>query len=254
MKNSTQLSPEESTKDTQEKFCKFIFKMDWTKNDSKEFQKLFKDIIELGNYWHVPYQLITKNIYNMDISNRNRIKNSIIERFNDIDEEHEKILEDTLRHVELAIIQKEYIDKNMLSANSELKEINNELEEIQDTKSKIYTDFITILGIFTAITFAIFGGLQLIGNALGNLTGDITLSKVGSILIIASVILLSTYLILMALIVGLSKLLSGDKNNRYKFTGKITAWIVVAIIVLFMIGCSFVVLKKVLILIDKSLL
>lgn len=240
MKSSKQLSPEESTKDTQQKFCKFIFKIDWTKDDSKEFQKLFKDIIELGSYWHVPYQLITKNIYNMDIHNRDRIKNSIIERFNDIDEEHEKIQEDTLRHVELAIIQKEYIDENMLSANSELKEINNELEEIQDTKSKIYTDFITILGIFTAITFAIFGGLQLIGNCLGNLTGKITLSKIGGILIIASVILLSVYLILIALMIGLSKLLSRSEDKRYKFTGKVTACIIGAIIGLFIIGCLFV--------------
>ena len=140
----------------------------------------------------------------------------------------------------MAITQKVYIDKNVEIANSKLEEINHEIEEIQDTKSKIYTDFITILGIFTAITFAIFGGLQLIGNCLGNLTGKITLSKIGGILIITSVILLSVYLILIALMIGLSKLLSRSEDRRYKFTGKVTACIIGTIIGLFLIGCLFV--------------
>lgn len=239
MKNEEQ-EREQFVKDTQETFCYLIFKEKWAEEDGNKLQAVFKDIITLGNFWHVPYERITNHIYNMNVvPDRKRIEDSITLRLDEI-EGANNLKEATLRHIELAITQREYIDKNIETANKALKEINNEFKEIQDTKSKIYTDFITILGIFTAITFAIFGGLQLIGNALGNLTGGVTLSKVGSIIIIASVVLLSTYLILMALIVGLSKLLSGNKDKRYIFTGKITVCIVLAIIVLFLIGCSLI--------------
>lgn len=239
MKNEEQ-EREQFVKDTQEEFCYLIFKEKWAEEDGNKLQAVFKDIITLGNFWHVPYERITNHIYNMNVvPDRKRIEDSITLRLDEI-EGANNLKEATLRHIELAITQREYIDKNIETANKALKEINNEFKEIQDTKSKIYTDFITILGIFTAITFAIFGGLQLIGNALGNLTGGVTLSKVGSIIIIASVVLLSTYLILMALIVGLSKLLSGNKDKRYIFTGKITVCIVLAIIVLFLIGCSLI--------------
>lgn len=233
---------QEQLKETQQKYCELIFKENWDKKeDTEQLKNVFNDIKALASYWHIPYQIITKNIYSMDASlNYQKIRNSITERFDNAGEISSSLKEDTLRHVELAIIQKEYIDKNMLSANSELKEINNELEEIQDTKSKIYTDFITILGIFTAITFAIFGGLQLIGNCLSNLKGKITLFKIGGILIVSSVILLSVYLILMALMVGLSKLISRSEEKRYKFTVKVTTYIICTIIGLFIIGCVFV--------------
>ena len=246
MKNEEQ-EREQFIKDTQEKFCNLIFKENWVKEDRNELQTIFKDIITLGDYWHVPYERITNYIYSMNVvPDRKRIENSITLRLDEIEGTND-LKEATLRHVELAITQKEYIDKNIEAANktlkkinNEFKEIDNELKKIQDTKSKIYTDFITILGIFTAITFAIFGGLQLIGNCLGNLTGKITLSKIGGILIIASVILLSVYLILIALMIGLSKLLSRNEDKRYKFTGKVTACIIGTIIGLFLIGCLFV--------------
>lgn len=192
--------------------------------------------------WHVPYEIITEKIYKTEFNSN--IVNDVEQKlksypFKD-NEFANKITGDILRNVKLAITQKEYINKNIKATNEKLKEIDNELKEVQDVKSKIYTDFITILGIFTAITFAIFGGLQLIGNTLSNLSSSITRYKIGGTLIIASVILLATYLILMALVVSLSKLLSRDKDKRYKFTAKITICIVLAIIGLFLIGCLFI--------------
>ena len=226
---------DQQVKEVQEKYCELIFKEEWDSElDERELERVFKNINTLDHRWHIPYQLITQKIYDMNVSHDGyeRLKNSIIDRFNNTDNVPQNLKEDTLRHIELAITQKDYINKNIKIASVEL-------DEIQDTKSKIYTDFITILGIFTAITFAIFGGLQLIGNSLGNLKGSVTIKNVGGILIIAAVILLSVYLILMALIVGLSKLLSRNKNERYKFTGVITACIISSIIGLFLTGCLF---------------
>lgn len=216
----------------------------------KDFQVLDQMIIVAHNQsnWHVPYEIITEKIYTTEFKPTINIVNDVEQKlksypFQD-NEFANKIADDILRHIKLAIVQKEYIDKNIKTAQDAKEKISNELESIQDTKSKIYTDFITILGIFTAITFAIFGGLQLIGNTLGGLSRSMSFSKIGGVLIIASVILLTTYLILMTLVVSLSKLLSKHENKRYKFTAKITIWIVFTIIGLFAIGCLFLLFNK----------
>lgn len=224
----------------------------------KKFENILNVAEKLnGNHkWHVPYDVLTQEIYKKPKSELDRLYFIAMENFSSLNPSEfiEQIKNDTLRNIRLAVCQKKYIAENIKNANEKLEEINDKaqrvsnefktiksgLEKIKDLRSKIYTDFITILGIFTAITFAIFGGLQLIGNCLGNLTGKITLSKIGGILMIASVILLSVYLILVALMIGLSKLLSRSGDKRYKFTGKVTACIVGTIIGLFALGYSFV--------------
>ena len=225
-------------------FINIILKEGSLQDDEFKLLEQMMYVASQKRNWHVPYEIITEKIYKSNFDSN--IIESVEQKlrsyeFKNVNKEFvEKVTKDILRNVELAITQKVYIDKNVEIANSKLEEINHEFEEIQDTKSKIYTDFITILGIFTAITFAIFGGLQLIGTSLGNLKGFVTIKNVGGILIIASVILLSVYLILMALVVGLSKLLSRNKNERYKFTGKVTVCIIGTIVGLFLIGCLFV--------------
>ena len=225
-------------------FINIILKEGSLQDDEFKLLEQMMYVASQKRNWHVPYEIITEKIYKSNFDSN--IIESVEQKlrsyeFKNVNKEFvEKVTKDILRNVELAITQKVYIDKNVEIANSKLEEINHEFEEIQDTNSKIYSDFITFFGIFTALSFAIFGGLQLIGNSLGNLKGFVTIKNVGGILIIASVILLSVYLILMALVVGLSKLLSRNKNERYKFTGKVTVCIIGTIVGLFLIGCLFV--------------
>ena len=68
------------------------------------------------------------------------------------------------------------------------KIIEDQQHSFQKTTGKInsiYSEFITILGIFTAITFAIFGGMNLLTNLFKN-TGS-TASSLGYTLIIAAI-------------------------------------------------------------------
>lgn len=222
--------------EVQKDYCELIFKKDWDPpSDERNLKTVIQNINTLsqGNFWSVPYQLITQKIYESnDLSEYEVIKNSITERLSMADEVPEELLGKTLRHIQLAMVQKKYINKN-------IKLANDELEEIQDTKSKIYTDFITILGIFTAITFATFGGLQLIGDVLKGVAGSVNATEIGGVLIVSAVILLATYLILIALMVGLSKLISGSNEKRYKFTGIVTFCIILVIVILFTVGCVF---------------
>jgi hypothetical protein len=105
--------------------------------------------------------------------------------------------------------QREELEKlrsNISSSTQELKSIKN---DIKNLTNKLTMDFVTILGIFTSITFATFGGLQLLGNVFGKITNT-SRNTVGSEIMLGAVFLFGTYLILIALLTGLSKLIGRD--------------------------------------------
>ena len=110
------------------------------------------------------------------------------------------------------------------------------MAEINNLKSKIYTDFITILGIFTAITFAAFGGIQLLGNLFNNITSRNThqLPFLGDVLILSSIFGLVMYGLIITLFVGINK--TTGIERKYKFTSSITKWIIAVLAFLFFIG------------------
>ncbi|MCT6812056.1 MAG: hypothetical protein M3029_02790, partial [Lactobacillus helsingborgensis] len=54
------------------------------------------------------------------------------------------------------------VENNSIAAKNNIK--NNIIEAENNIKKELYPEFIAILGIFTAITFAIFGGMNLLSN------------------------------------------------------------------------------------------
>ncbi len=82
---------------------------------------------------------------------------------------------------EIAQVSKEKLDKldlKISESNAALETYNEKLiDSINDTKneqSKIYIQFVTILGIFTAIVFSMFGGLKLLEFTLSSIQGIAT--------------------------------------------------------------------------------
>ena len=82
----------------------------------------------------------------------------------------------------------------------------------------IYPQFITILGIFTAITFAIFGGMNLLSNLFQNIKS--THASLGQALILVAVFNLCLWGIIELLFNWISKITNAkNKNiNKYKLT------------------------------------
>src|SRR5699024_3110443 len=90
---------------------------------------------------------------------------------------------------EVYIYQKWYIDKNLEDLNdrytTQIKRLN-ELQksivftekELGDIKKNTYTDFVAILGIFSALVFGLFGGLQAIGSVADLLTEKISIGYI----------------------------------------------------------------------------
>ena len=196
-------------------FYEFLFS-----NDTKELKEdddvyIYLDIIKKSNKkYHSPYEIITKMVFdskNQIDSNSVREKIDLLKADNNV---VNQFLDDTCRHIMLSIEQKAYIDNMVKETKRNLDDSTAQLESISKIKDKIYSDYIGILGIFTAITFATFGGLQLLGNVFGKIK-DADSTSVGSELMLGSVFLFGTYMILLALLTGISKLMGKNYNTSF---------------------------------------
>ena len=100
------------------------------------------------------------------------------------------------------------VENNSINAKSNITKAENNI------KKELYPEFITILGIFTAITFAIFGGMNLLSNLFQNMRS--THASLGQALILASVFGFTLWGLIEILFIWISKinLTKVDKDNR----------------------------------------
>lgn len=211
---------------------------------------------EINKKYMLPYNMLNELVFNYGVEH--------IREFNlwdskaDIRDEHENDLKQRIiRQVKLSISQYTAIylvskEANDISnrAKKTAEKANSIADDAKKVKDKIYTDFITILGIFTAITFATFGGLQLIGNVFGNIK-KFDLYSIGLDMMLGSILMFGIYIILMALIIGISKL--KNKNDEYKINKEITSWILKAFLFIFSIGVILIIIRHVQPLITKKI-
>lgn len=96
------------------------------------------------------------------------------------------------------------LTEELLETKKELDENFNKITtDIDNHKSSTYTQFVTILGIFTAITFGVFGGMEILGNVMSNIV-EVRIAK---LLIFSSLIIGSILTILYILLTGISNII-----------------------------------------------
>jgi hypothetical protein len=106
------------------------------------------------------------------------------------------------------------------SISSEIDKIENQskrIEEMEQKSKKLTVDFVTILGIFSSIIFAAFGGLEILKNILGGIEKVPT----GKLMVFSSLAISAIIMLLFILLNGISKLTSlnlssckcGDKQD-----------------------------------------
>lgn len=62
------------------------------------------------------------------------------------------------------------LEETNAKLNKNYDSVKRDINELKEEKNNIYTQFVTILGIFSAIIFASFGGLEILKNILGNIS------------------------------------------------------------------------------------
>lgn len=217
------------------KFCELLFKEgNLDETETNRLNNIVSKAVHLSR-WHVPYEIITEYIYSLDENRIDDIVKSVNEKLETVtagsessDEEiFKKVLpirSDTIRHIHLAIVQKQYID-------DQLNEAREGLNQIKDMKDSVYSDFIAILGIFTAISFTIVGGINMIGDVLGKIK-SFRMTDIGGVVMIEAIYLVGIYIILLALLIGISKL----KGNEYSISKHFSLGIFLGIYTVFVLG------------------
>lgn len=203
---------------------------------------------EQVNVYFMPYSEITRIVFKYQTDGLDMFEQKLRDRIKtdlkDLGEGEEinnkyLVMLKCLEHLKLAITQYNNLyaaqerklkkaDKDLKKADKDLKDVkaninniagqaeslNSDYKNLVNKNEKMTVDFVTILGIFTSITFATFGGLQLLGNVFGNIK-SVDSASVGSELMLGSVFLFGTYMILIALLTGLSRLMGREYRTSF---------------------------------------
>lgn len=137
-------------------------------------------------------------------------------------------------------------DKNANLLEQADETLENVKVELDSHKSQIYTQFVTILGIFTTIIFTAFGGLEMLRNILGNID-DADTEK---LLVFSSLTLSGIIILLFILLSGISKLTrlnlrscgcnSKDTKCEHNFAQKYPAFVLAQLVlfIIFLLGLT----------------
>lgn len=120
------------------------------------------------------------------------------------------------RHIRLSCYQREYINSTAQSANDAAEKAVKNSKKAQKKVKSIYSEFVGILGIFTAMSFAMMGSVEILGNLFSDLK-DLSSASLGYAFIVGGVYLIVIYLIILMLFIGIKKLFA---DQEYKLDRK----------------------------------
>jgi len=150
-------------------FVKTVFSLQTYDDNNIE---VIKTMIDQYTIEGVPYPEIADYVFKEQTYNLSDLENLIIdsEKFND---EYGEFMEKFLRHAKLAETQMNYIEKAIRNSEKEVNAIQNKYDELQtkytrliEQASSIYSEFISILGIFSALIFGLFGGFDTLTSSI----------------------------------------------------------------------------------------
>lgn len=139
----------------------------------------------------------------------------------------------------------------MASRISKLQNKVNEFESMFDKqiihieneiRKNVYSEFITILGIFTAITFAIFGGMNLLSALFKNIGS--TPASLGQTLILAAVFGLIMWGITVLFFYWINTIKTNHDKKFYRQWGFWLNVLFIVLVILLLIAGIFLFLQK----------
>ncbi|USS88228.1 hypothetical protein M3M39_01760 [Fructilactobacillus hinvesii] len=218
-----------------ESFCNLLFSNEaLNEKETKTFTNILKTMND--DNIHVPYEMITQRVFECDENQLDVVIKTANESLTVVEnDENKNIIDSTRRHLELSKIQDRFINEKTKKADEKLNEINENSEKLSEIKNSIYSDLISVLGVFTAISFAAFGGITAVSNMFHGL--DNNKSHVGFLLICASISFLLIYGVSVTLFVGINKLIKSEESEKpYRFSGLFTCMLIFIPILILIFG------------------
>lgn len=211
--------------------------------DGEKNEKLESFLYDLSKREHIckNYSAISKVIYSLSPKNLEKLEifcgiksNDSISSFNfegyldsmKLNEKDKDNLQHFERHIVLSCLQRQYIDDIT-------EDVSTEVDNAKSRVTRIYSEFVGILGVFTALSFALMGSVQVFSNILNNINNP-TIGNIGYVLIVGGIYLILIYLVIMTLFIGMGKVF--NKDSKYQFDKCFTGCIISVSGVLIMFG------------------
>ena len=213
---------------------------------TKELIKFSKDFGSDGSYCR-SYGVISNKIYGLTTEDLNKVKvfigadpkikeplSDVVFQDSALDDTEKSNLAKFQRHVKLSCFQKEYIDRlasdaknsaesaekmaksvenRAKKAEEQMQSANKQAKKAKKKVTSIYSEFIAILGIFTALSFALNGSFQILGTLFKDIKHPTT-GSIGYALVIGGIYLLLVYGVILILFIGMSKVVDEEAHYR----------------------------------------
>ncbi|EGO5065397.1 hypothetical protein GUJ44_13075 [Enterococcus faecalis] len=185
--------------------------------DPHKFENLKTLIFRFGsqNGENMPYPQITEYIYVHEEYNIESLKELIDYVSNSEDcEEITQFFSKFIKQAELAITQKQHFENQIKNANEKLanieKTVKSANKEFNDIRKNVYTDFISILGIFSALLFGLFVGFDAFKSIIEGITSN---AKISRVVILGSLMLMGLLALTFVLLNGIAMLTNKTFKN-----------------------------------------
>ena len=177
----------------------------------------------------------------IELNNKIEDHDDKLEEVNNKIEVHDTKLEKVNNKIEVHDTKLEELNDKTEVHDAKLEELNSKIKKQEkditiEIKGNIYSEFITILGIFTAITFAIFGGMNLLSNLFQNIGS--TPASLGQTLILAAIFGLIMWGIIELLFYWISKIKGIEDSTKDKNKSLFNCVVIIIILVILGLGIS----------------
>ncbi|EKZ0110446.1 hypothetical protein ACS7YY_002439 [Enterococcus faecalis] len=164
---------------------------------------------------NMPYPQITEYIYVHEEYNIESLKELIDYVSNSEDcEEIAQFFSKFIKQAELAVTQKRHFENQIKNANEKLanieKTVKSANEEFNNIRKNVYTDFISILGIFSALLFGLFVGFDAFKSIIEGITSN---AKISRVVILGSLMLMGLLALTFVLLNGIAMLTNKTFKN-----------------------------------------
>lgn len=181
------------------KISQIVFNLEDEKNEYLEFNLLsLIEQAENKNSSHMKKYNKLYDHFRLSLTQKQFIERHLQQLRNEHSEAQRQIME-AFYNTSASLQEIEY--KSTVQAEI-MEEQSRQLKNLEKRSKKITSDFVSILGIFSAVIFAAFGGLEILKNILGN----IELVQTGKLLLFSSLTIGGIVSLVFLLLNGLSKL------------------------------------------------
>ena len=217
--------------------------------NERSFQKLvkdlsnseYKDLAEQGSPLrkferHIKLACAQKDFIQKNIQEANKLADETLMIANTAMDSFVKVNETIASSEKSAKYAKEVSDTASKIAGEASESSRKTVKDLDEMKTKIYSEFIGILGIFTAVAFMVMGSLELLNNLFSDISNP-TSRVIGYVLVAGGIYLLVLYLLMVSLFVGMKKV-TGN-GSSYDVNDRMFKVIVSIALILVFIGVLF---------------